>query len=196
MGSTHLTWTGIDDPTRIDDCRVEESFRGLRAVGSSITEEYSTAWTLEVGPDWATRRISVTAAGPGWSRHLTLTRSDSGTWSSRTLVEGENDLPEPGIFPGQDLRGAVDCDLGKCPLTNLMPIRRLGLLEGNVPDTELVMAWIDVPSLQVIRSDQIYGSSPNPSSVRYTSRSRDVSVELALDPEGYVLEYPGLAQRA
>lgn len=47
-----------------------------------------------------------------------------------------------------------------------MPIRRLALLETQVPKTQLIMAWIDMPSLQVIASDQFY-SSIDAKTVRY-----------------------------
>lgn len=49
-----------------------------------------------------------------------------------------------------------------------MPIRCLRLLEENVPETPLIMAWIDMPSLQVIASDQYY-SSIDSLKVRYAS---------------------------
>jgi hypothetical protein len=78
-----------------------------------------------------------------------------------------------------------------------MPIRRLALLEGDVAETPLVMAWVDVPSLRVIRSDQVYGSVPGSAArqVRYTSHSRGFSANLDVDADGIVIDYPGLAQR-
>ncbi|WP_413334542.1 putative glycolipid-binding domain-containing protein [Brevibacterium sp. GP-SGM9] len=109
---------------------------------------------------------------------------------------GDSDLPAPGVAADADLGGAVDCDLGRCPLTNVMPIRRLGLLRKEVPDPPLVMAWIDVPSLRVIRSDQVYGSSPTAGKVRYTSYSRDFSAEITVDSHGIVIDYPELALRS
>ena len=75
-----------------------------------------------------------------------------------------------------------------------MPIRRLGLLGRTVPETTLVMAWVEVPSLRVIRSDQVYASS-TPGRVRYRSYSRDFQAELTVDPDGIVIDYPGLARR-
>ena len=61
-----------------------------------------------------------------------------------------------------------------------MPIRRLTLLETQVPKTQLIMAWIDIPSLQVIASDQYY-SSVDSETVRYESGTRGVDVELEVD---------------
>lgn len=187
------SWIGIDDPHRHDHARVRLSTEGLTAHGSSTTDQYATSWSLEVGPGWITRALHVDVRAESWSRALDLVRDADGRWSASSHSEGDADLPEPGLLPGVDLDGAVDCDLGLCPLTNVMPIRRLGLLDAAVEDTALVMAWVDVPSLQVRRSGQVYGSTA-PGHVRYTSLSRNVSVDLDVDEDGVVLEYPGLAR--
>jgi len=134
----------------------------------------------------------VTSCGVDWARRLDLVRGETGVWTADAVSEGNVDLPEPGIDSGTDLEGALDCDLGLCPLTNVMPIRRLGLLGSAVEDTPLTMAWVDVPSLQVRRGDQVYGSSV-PGRVHYRSLTRDVSVGLTVDRQGVVLDYPGLA---
>ena len=190
------SWIGIDDPSRNDAAQVEFTDGGMRAVGSSITSFYATSWTLIVDDHWRTRRIIVTATGETWSRYLDLSRLPDGDWLSDTVVRGDSDLPTPGIVDGADLGEAVDCDLGKCPLTNVMPIRRLDLLQGDVPETHLVMAWIEVPSLRVIRSDQVYGSGSDAGLVRYMSYNRDFNDELTVDPQGVVVEYPQLARRS
>lgn len=195
MSTRRFVWSGVDDPSRTDSVLVSFGTSGMRASGSSFTETYATGWTLDVDELWRTRRIDVVASGRGWSRHLCLVRSAEGEWTSEATALGESALAAPGIVPGTDLDGALDCDLGMCPLTNVMPIRRLGLLTGSVPDTPLVMAWIEVPSLRVLRSDQVYGSGSAPGLVRYTSHSRDVRTELEVDDDGVVVDYPGLAQR-
>ena len=74
------------------------------------------------------------------------------------------------------------------------PIRRLTLLETQVPKAQLIMAWIDIPSLQVIASDQYY-SSVDSETVRYESGTRGVDVELEVDGGGVVVHYPDLARR-
>lgn len=194
MSIHRYSWTGIDDPHRIDHARVDFHQDGLTAHGTSTADDYATAWTLEVGTDWYTRRLSATSRGRGWARRLDLVRSDAGGWTADAAADCDADLPAPGVASADvDLTGALDCDLGLCPLTNIMPIRRLGLLTAAVEVTPLVVAWVDVPSLQVRRSDQIYGSSA-PGRVHYRSLTRGVSVDLTVDRHGIVLEYPGLAR--
>jgi hypothetical protein len=83
-------------------------------------------------------------------------------------------------------------DLGYSPLTNTLPIRRDGLLEGGEP-RDYVMALVDVPSLEVARSEQRYEPFA-PGLVRF--RSGEFTAMLELDDDGFVVRYPGLALRS
>lgn len=196
------SWRGIDDPHRIDSASIELDPDRMRALGGSRTVAYATSWSLEVDPGWITRTLRVDVAGFGWWRRLELSRSAQGRWSAAVDTGGSgdpSDLPDAGATSAvlDALDGAVDCDLGLCPVTNTMPIRRLGLLEREVAETRLLMAWVDVPSLAVIPSGQLYSSAPPTADgslrVRYESETRDFRSELTVDADGVVLEYPQLA---
>lgn len=169
----------------------------MRAIGSTRAQRFVSSWELDVAERWITRALRVTTRGFGWARYLQLTRSDEGMWSAESAFWGDTDLALPGLADPDSLDGALDCDLGLCPVTNTMPIRRLGLLEKDVDETPLIMAWVEMPSLRVLRSDQIYASSPagDRSRVRYTSFSRDFSAHLTVDADGLVIDYPTLAHR-
>lgn len=196
--ATIVTWAGVDDPERLDRASVELAGDSVRAFGSTHTRSFATTWSLDVGAGWVTRSIDVTVRGMGWWRSLTLTRHADGTWESQHDSGGDVVLPAPGLADPASVEGAVDCDLGLCPVTNTMPVRRLRLLDDEVPPTPLVMAWVDVPSLQVLRSDQVYGSAvdgSSPRKVSYASRSRDFDAMLTVDADGLVVDYPGLARR-
>lgn len=52
--------------------------------------------------------------------------------------------------PDGAVRGALDCDLGRSPLTNLMPARRHHLHE-HPGAAQFLMAWVSVPDLGCIR---------------------------------------------
>jgi hypothetical protein len=83
-------------------------------------------------------------------------------------------------------------DLGFSPLTNTLPILADGLHRGGEP-RDYVMALVDVPSLEVVRSEQRYEPFA-PGLVRF--RSGDFAAMLELDDDGFVVRYPGLAARA
>ncbi|MFC8922889.1 putative glycolipid-binding domain-containing protein [Cellulosimicrobium sp. NPDC057127] len=202
----HVAWRGWDDdPDRLEAATVVLHDDHLDALGTSRASGYVTAWSLTTGPGWVTRRLEVTARGVGWARHLELVRGPDGAWQVRTDATGTvpDHLAAPGVDAPDALDGALDCDIALCPVTNTMPIRRLGLLGDDAPagETTLVMAWVDVPSLRVLRSDQVYAArSPlDPATgralVTYTSATRDFTADLTVDADGLVVDYPELARR-
>jgi hypothetical protein len=70
-------------------------------------------------------------------------------------------------------------------------VLRDGLHEGGEP-RDYTMAWVDVPSLDVRRSEQRYEPFA-PGLVRF--REEDFTAMLELDEDGFVVRYPGLAVR-
>jgi len=111
----------------------------------------------------------------------------------------------PGIVDERSLAGADDCDLGLCPVTNTMPMLRTVLSPAMVagkqpgPEINFVMAWVEVPSLRVIRSEQIYQlrrtAVDGTSVVRYIGLHRSFEGDLEVDLDGLVINYPELARR-
>ncbi|MGA3487286.1 putative glycolipid-binding domain-containing protein [Micromonosporaceae bacterium DT55] len=197
MAHRLLSWAGIGDPQRIENASIELHGESMRAIGGACAEAFTTNWELEVADGWQTRALHVTVRGFGWSRSLDLTRAPTGDWCAAVARHGEIDLPEPGLDDPGTVAGAIDCDLALCPVTNTMPIRRLRLLDRDVADTHLVMAWVEIPSLRVLRSDQVYASAAPEGKrrVKYTSFSRNVSTHLTVDADGLVIDYPELARR-
>ncbi|MHA7277226.1 putative glycolipid-binding domain-containing protein [Arthrobacter sp. HLT1-21] len=201
--SLQHSWQGSDDPGRLDTATINLETNRLTAHGTSRTADYAVSWALATASGWVTQRLTVTVHGQGWSRHLELMRSDDGVWSSETLSAGDTDLPEPGISDPEGLAGALDCDLGLCPVTNTMPILRLNLVSGDgapVGETELTMARVEVPSLRVVPSTPVYSHvraarSDSPALMLYNSGNGGFAAELTIDQDGVVLDYPGLARR-
>lgn len=197
------SWQGEDDPARLDTATINLQTDHLTAHGTSRTDSYAVSWALTTAEGWVTRRLTATVHGDGWSRHLQLERTDDGVWSSEVQTAGACDFPAPGIEDPAALAGALDCDLGLCPVTNSMPILRLNLLStDNAPadETELTMAWVDVPSLRVVAGKQVYSQVRPPTDGRdavvlYSSANRGFTAELTVDRDGVVVDYPGLAKR-
>jgi uncharacterized protein len=172
-----LAWRGLDE-WRAEGCTVEIGDFGLRAVGVQLGTTYQVDYGLETGPELFTRRFVVTVKDSGGERGVLLERSkDKGTW---TLNEE----------PLTHVEDALDIDLALSPLTNYMPARRL----GDEP-RDHVMAWVDVPSLDVTRSRQRY-EPLGPRRVRFVGLDDGFTAELDLDADGFVVHYPDLAGRA
>ncbi|WP_028049331.1 putative glycolipid-binding domain-containing protein [Cellulomonas sp. URHD0024] len=191
---TQYRWASLIDPGQTDTADVELLDDGVRATGSQVTGSYVAHWRLDASVGWVTRSLVVAVDGDGWQRSLDLSRDEAGLWTCTVAGGGSppQDIAAAGPDLGTDLATALDCDIDRCPMTNLMPIRRLGLQRSRVPGHSLVMAWVELPSLRVIASDQRYASASS-DRVRYSNGTRGVDVELEVDADGMVTSYPGLA---
>jgi hypothetical protein len=192
-----LAWAK-EDPAGAEVALVTRTARRLRAVGVAVhahPSPYRLDYRLETGAGFGTARLRVVARGAGWRRELTLARPAGGGWTVEGRATGDTGLGPPG-GDAAALAGAVDCDLGLSPLTNTLPVLRLGLLGGGRPH-DLLVAWVSVPDLGVHPSAQRYipkgvDARGHPI-VRY--EDRDFAADLTLDADGYVLHYPELARR-
>jgi uncharacterized protein len=199
------TWLGEDDPARADTATINLEPERLTAHGASRAPAYAASWSLTTGGNWVTEQVTVSVHGTGWSRHLDLLRAPSGSWTIRTAAFGDPaqaglaGLPEPGLSDPHALDQALDCDIEYCPATNSMPILRLGLVHDAEAAAELTMAWIRMPSLQVVPSRQLYTGGrayrEDTGAAVVSYSSGDFGAELTVDPDGIVIDYPGLAAR-
>jgi hypothetical protein len=83
-------------------------------------------------------------------------------------------------------------DVGWSPLFNSLPVIRDGLLRaGSARD--YVMRWVNVPSLEVSTSEQRYEPLGNG---LVCFRSAGFTAKIRFDENAFVVDYPGIAQRA
>lgn len=204
-----VAWYG-PDPERVDTADVRLAGDRLSARGTSLVTGYALSYRLETGPAWVTRQLSVRVDDDtGW-RELHLRRGDDGRWSTahrRGIAGGAVGAEGPGAPPHfeeqerPDLDGALDADLGLCPLTNTMPVLREGLLaaaHASQPRrAELTMAWVAVPELVVTASPQAYEAlspvSGGGAVVAFSSEGFAAPIEL--DADGLVVHYPHIGRR-
>jgi hypothetical protein len=90
-----------------------------------------------------------------------------------------------------ELDGADFFDLGWSPLFNSLPVIRDRLLQPG-PPRDYLMRWVEVPSLEVSMSEQRYEPLGD-GVVRF--RAGDFASEITFDPDGFVVNYPGIAAR-
>jgi hypothetical protein len=184
-----LAWAGVDC-LRLEAARVVLGERGLRAIGSLVNaqqeggEAYSASYSLATDETGVVQRLTVRTARAMGEQHVNLTRSEEGVW----LVDHGQGAART------QFGGALDVDLAFSPLFNALPIRRLGLHRGAAVH-DLPVVFVALPSLEVCRVSQTYRtvSLDEPAAVSISSDSWEV--ELAVDADGLVLEYPGLARR-
>lgn len=129
-------------------------------------------------------------AGENWWRPR---RSFGAVYELRYRLERERLFLEVVGERSRDVKlGDADFfDLGWSPLFNSLPAMRDRLLEEG-PPRPYTMCWVDVPSLQVSRSDQRYEPLGN-GLVGF--EAGDFRAEIRFDDAGFVLDYPGIAAR-
>jgi uncharacterized protein len=187
------------DPFGVEFAEIEVGPDHLRAAGVSIASApvpYRLDYELETMTGFVTSRLHVVSRGQGWRRDLELHRDADGVWSIAADHEGQLDLPPPGGDTAP-LAGALDCDLGLSPVTNMLPILRHGLLDGGGP-IELTMAWVAVPALAVQADAQRYRhlrSAGDRHVIRYEATDGSFAADITVDCDAVVIDYPGIAQR-
>ncbi|MBA3261940.1 MAG: putative glycolipid-binding domain-containing protein [Thermoleophilaceae bacterium] len=173
-----LVWRGLEE-WLAEACEVTLDGDRLHAKGTQFGTEphpYRVDYELTTGSGWVTERFVVIARDAAGQRELDLRRAADGNWT----VNGE---ARPHVA------GALDCDLAFSPLTNFMPARRL----AGAP-ADHVMAWVSVPDLGVLRSEQRY-EPIDERHVRFVGLDDGFTAELQLDEDGLVVRYPRLAER-
>jgi hypothetical protein len=85
--------------------------------------------------------------------------------------------------------GCTDLDLNFSPCTNMLPIRRLGLVIGA--QAEVRAAWLRFPGFTLEPLDQIYRRL-DAMTYRYESAGGKFVAELKVNEAGFATEYPDL----
>lgn len=185
-----LAWAGLDAP-RLEAARIVLGERSLRASGSMVSAPqdgaapFSASYALSTDENGVVGRLTVRTVGAEGEQHVTLTRSEEGLW----LVDHGRGAARTGFD------GAVDVDLAFSPLFSTLPVRRLALHHAS-SEHELPMVFVTLPSLDVQLVQQTYRSVSVGDPVVVGVRGDSFDVDITVDPDGLVLEYPGLAKRA
>jgi len=188
-----------DAPAGVEFAEIGIAVADMVATGVAIGSAplpYRLDYELETTAGFVTTRLHVTSRGEGWGRELDLRRASDGAWTAAASAEGHPDLPPAGGDTAR-LAGALDCDLGLSPVTNMMPILRHGLLHGGGP-IEFTMAWVSVPALAVQADRQRYRhlrSAGDHHVIRYEAIDGSFAADISVDVDAVVIEYPGIGRR-
>jgi len=177
-----VMWEGTAFPS-LEHCRIDIGDEGIKVHGmvvaldgGPIRFEYRIACDVS----WTVRRLQVAELESGIE--LTFVSDGDGHWSDGT--------GEP--LPAFD--GCVDVDLTATPFTNTLPIRRLGLEPGDARDLRIL--YVLLPAMEARPANQRYTCLEwGEAGGRYRYESEDFSVDLPIDPDGLVRDYPGYWRR-
>jgi hypothetical protein len=184
-----VAWAGVDC-LRLEAARIVLGARGVRATGSMVSapqqdvEAYSASYSLTTDEVCVVQRLTVRTTRAQGEQHVTLTRSEEGIW----LVDHGQGAARTNFG------GALDVDLAFSPLFNALPVRRLGLHTG-AGRHDLPVVFVALPSLEVCRVSQTYRTVSLGEPTVVSIGSDTAEVDLPVDADGLVLDYPGLARR-
>jgi uncharacterized protein len=177
VNARSIIWERLDYAGH-EAARVEQRRNGWFLRGTAVFhfERRSCRfnYTIDCDQEWRTEAATI------------------GGWIGDELVQHEIqiDSGRRWYFDGAerpDLVGCLDIDLGFSPLTNTLPIRRLNLEIGA--SAAVRAAWVPVPGFDLLLLEQVYRRL-DVSRYRYESAGGRFVVDLDVDEEGLVLEYP------
>jgi hypothetical protein len=171
---TSLRWPGIEHARLFEGGeRGRVDSRVLLVFDDTpLRVEYQLAWDAE----WCARELLVRTESSGRVNQLELHGDGRGSWT-----DGE------GVRVSE-LDGCIDIDISVTPLTNTLPIRRLGLSVDE--RQEMLVAFVRIPDLTVAPVAQSYKFiEVTPAGRRYLYQSSTFQAELNVDRSDLVVDY-------
>lgn len=176
------TWSRLDVPHGLGQARFVHDDDGILVTGAEVDAgpegRWSATFWVDLDAQWRTRAADLGVADADGERRRRLETDGYGIWA----VDGE---------PAPHLDGCLDIDVGAVPFTNTFVINRTGLEVGECVD--LVVAFVDVPSLEVQALPQRYRRV---SADRWTYGDDAFGTyDIQVDADGIVVDYSDFAKR-
>lgn len=174
-----VVWEALQWPS-VEHVVITPAGDGWTADGSAtaVVDGLPTrlAYQIAVGGDGAVRTVDIRETVSG--ALLALRADGPGAW---------HDADGNAVT---DLDGCIDVDISVTPLTNTLPIRRLGLDVGESAD--ILVGYIDVPTLMLRPAAQRYTRLTDRT---YQYESGTFRADVIVDEAGLVIDYLRLWRR-
>jgi hypothetical protein len=174
----------------MESVRVQLSGNRIKAYGRIVAAAtathpaFSASYDLVTDDSGATKRLSLTVTMAERERQLNIARDEENMW----LVQ---DKQNQAMRAPHD--GALDVDVIFSPFFNALPIRRTGLYQQG-ESISLPVVYVRLPELTV-ETVKIDYSSDASNLGRIKLKSPVAETTISVDDEGFILDYPGLAER-
>ena len=184
-----LTWRAHNLP-RMESVRVQLSGNRIKAYGRIVSAATDTlpafgaSYDLVTDESGGTKRLSMTVTLADRERQLSVARDEENMW----LVQDHTGHTTRAAYDG-----ALDVDVVFSPFFNALPIRRTGLHHW-VDAVSLLVVYVWLPELKVEPVTISYASAEADASA-ITLRSPVADTTIRVDDEGFIVDYPGLAER-
>jgi uncharacterized protein len=181
-----LTWRA-QDASRMESVRVQLSRKRIRANGrivgaaTATNPAFGAYYELQTDESGATKRFGLTVTLAERERQLAIARDEENMWLI-TDHQGER---------REGFHGALDVDVVFSPFFNALPIRRLGL-HKRAGTIVLPIVYVNVPEMTVDAATVSYASEGRLDGIKLRSPVADTTVRV--DDDGFIVDYPGLAE--
>ena len=182
-----LTWRAHDEP-RMESVRVQLSGKRIKAYGRVVAAAtpahpaFSASYDLVTDESGATKRLSLTVTLAERERQLSIARDEENMW----MVQEHSGQTSRSAFDG-----ALDVDMVFSPFFNALPIRRTGVLPGSGESVTVPVVYVRVPDLSVEVENISYAATED--GIALSSPVADTTI--TVDADGFIIDYPGLAER-
>lgn len=173
----------------MESVRVQSSGKRIRANGQIVAAAaethpaFSAYYDLQTDETGATKRLGLTVTLAERERQVSIARDEESMW----LVTNQRGESRAGYD------GALDIDVVLSPFFNALPIRRIGLHE-RARSVTLPMVYVTLPDISVSAATVSY-SSAGPGGEGIKVHSPVAETTLTVDADGFIVDYPGLAER-
>ena len=151
------------------------------AARSVANPAFSASYDLVTDDSGATKRLSLNVSVAERERQMSIARDEENMWLI-TDHEGESRAA---------YHGALDVDMVLSPFFNALPIRRTGL-QHTTETVTLPVVYVYLPDLTVTAAEITYTGLGGGA---IELRSPVAQTTVIVDDEGFIVDYPGLAER-
>ncbi|MEE9243329.1 MAG: putative glycolipid-binding domain-containing protein [Mycobacterium sp.] len=159
-----------------------KAYGRILAAETSLHPAFSASYDLITDEVGATKRLSMTVTLAERERQLSIARDEENMW----LVQEQSGQSNRSAFDG-----ALDVDVIFSPFFNALPMRRTGVYLGDGGSVTVPVIYLRVPELSL-----------DVATISYTSETDGITVDspvapamVKVDDDGFILDYPGLAER-
>jgi uncharacterized protein len=174
----------------MESVRVQLSGKRIKANGRIVAAAddthpaFAAYYDLHTDETGATKRLGMTVTLAERERQLSVARDEENMW----LVTDQRGESRAAY------EGALDVDVVFSPFFNALPIRRCGMLERATSIT-VPTIYVSLPDMSV-NSAMVSYSSAGPRTAEGIKVHSPVSdTTLTVDADGFIVNYPGLAER-
>lgn len=170
----------------MESVRVQLNGNRIKAYGRIVAAAtashpaFSASYDLNTDENGSTKRLSMTVTLAERERQLSIARDEENMW----LVQDHQSSKREAF------EGALDVDMVFSPFFNALPIRRTGIY-NSVDSIEVPVVYVRLPEFSVELETITYAND----GTSVTLKSPVADTAITVDENGFILDYPGLAER-